>query len=64
MSDTSEPVVGKEYLCFRDGAYIGRATYTLDRNIGHAFIQMIVDINGKLLHAVFDPDNFIEVKDE
>ncbi len=47
---------GHQYHLWRDGQYLGIATWTDDENIGDAFVRMEVDSEGILTHLVFYAD--------
>lgn len=51
-------IYGKEYHCWREGKYIGKATWTDDENIGDSFIRMAINDTNELTHQVFIPDEW------
>ena len=48
----------KEYHCWREGKYIGIATYKDDENIGDAFIVVGIDDSNEIVNQVFIPDEW------
>jgi len=54
-------IYDKEYHCWREGEYIGKATWVEDENIGDAFIRMTINDTNELVHEVFIPDEWIFV---
>lgn len=48
----------QEYHCWREGTYLGIATYTEDPNVGDAFIKLVVSSDGELVKAVWIPDKW------
>ena len=51
-------IYGKEYRCWKNGVYIGKATWTDDENIGDAFIRMAINNTDELAHQVLKPDEW------
>lgn len=49
---------GKQYLLYRDGKYIGIATWTQDENVGDSFQTQKVDKNGRLINNVWIADKW------
>lgn len=56
---TKHPLIyGKEYDCYRNGKFIGTATYTDDPNIGDSFLKQAVNSSGELVSEVLIPDEW------
>jgi len=53
-----ELIPGHEYNLWRDGEYIGHATWTIDKNIGPAFISKSDDEFGNSINEVFIADKW------
>jgi len=53
-------IYGKEYDIWRDGKYIGKATWTDDENIGDAFIQKVISDRhpGEIVNLVYMGDEW------
>lgn len=51
-------IFDREYHCWRDGKYIGEATYEDDHNVGPSFIKLSVSPNGELIHEVYIPTKY------
>lgn len=51
-------IYGKEYRLWRDGKYLGIATYTDDENVGEAFLKSIINDTGELCNAVYIADEW------
>jgi hypothetical protein len=50
-------IYGKEYHLWRDGKYLGIATYADDPNIGEAFIKKIIE-DGQQMNEVYIADEW------
>lgn len=61
---SEEPEFGFVYQCWRDGVYIGEATFTDDPVIGGNFLSQSVNPNGLLISTVYLPDSWVKVKSE
>ena len=55
-------IYGKKYHLWREGKYLGIATYVDDVNIGHAFVKEIVE-DGREMKEVYIADEW-EFADE
>ena len=51
-------IYGKEYDLWRDGVFIGTATYTDDPNIGDCFLKDAINDTGELTNLVYIPDEW------
>lgn len=51
-------IEGNVYKIWRDGIYLGTATWMNDKNIGLAFTKIIVDENGKAITEVYNADRW------
>lgn len=51
-------IFDKEYHCWRDGDYIGVATYVDDVNVGPSLISMSISPDGELIHEVYIPTKY------
>lgn len=51
-------IYGAQYKLWRDGIYIGIATWTDDKNIGDAFTEEATDIKGRPCRFVFQADEW------
>ncbi len=51
-------IYGKEYHLWRDGKYLGTATYTDDENVGEAFLKSMINDTGELCHGVYIADEW------
>lgn len=52
-------IYGKEYDLWRDGDYIGTATYTDDPNIGDCFLKTIINDKGEKEFEVHISDQWM-----
>lgn len=59
MNET--PIVGRDYKLWRDGKYLGIATFTDDPNNGLCFLRAVVTKSGELAHEVYIADKWIKV---
>jgi hypothetical protein len=53
-----ELIFGKRYKLWREGEYIGTATWTEDHNIGNSFIELIVDADLGVVSKVYTADKW------
>lgn len=51
-------IFDKVYHCWREGLYLGTATYMDDENIGPSFQVMVVMESGELASEVVIPDQW------
>lgn len=51
-------IYGKEYNLWREGQYLGIATYQDDPNVGDAFIRVVLSEDGELVNEVHIPDEW------
>lgn len=51
-------IYGKQYRVFRDGIFLGVATWTDDKNIGDAFLEEFTDRKGRPAFNVFQADEW------
>lgn len=49
---------GKEYHLWRDGIYLGTATYTEDENVGDAFLKPVISQSGEYINEVYIADEW------
>jgi hypothetical protein len=49
---------GKEYHLWREGEYLGIATYTDDPNIGDSFLRAVIDKDNEVVNEVYIPDEW------
>lgn len=55
----SHPLIyGKEYHLWRDGIYLGTATYTEDENVGDAFLKSVLNQQGEVISEVYIADEW------
>ena len=62
MENQKWPEYGKTYLLWRDGEFIGEATWTKDSNVGDSFIAD-EEIDGKIHKVVYFVDSWTEKKE-
>lgn len=63
MEKQDNPEYGKTYLLWRDGEFIGEATWTKDKNVGDAFIAQ-EEMYGQLMTVVYFADSWTEKKQQ
>lgn len=63
MENNDKPEYGKTYLLWRDGEFIGEATWTKDNNVGDSFIAD-EDIDGKMHKVVYIADSWVLKNEE
>lgn len=51
-------IYGREYNLWRDGIFLGTATWTDDKNIGDSFIQQTIHEKFGLTNTVFQADEW------
>lgn len=51
-------IVGVDYKLWREGAYLGIATFTDDPNNGLCFLRAVVTKSGELAHEVYIADKW------
>lgn len=58
-SERHHPLIyGKEYHLWRDGIYLGAATYTEDENIGDSFLRKVINATGEIVNEVYFADEW------
>lgn len=62
MENQEWPEYGKTYLLWRDGEFIGEATWTKDKHIGDSFIGK-EEIDDKIMTVVYFADTWTEKKE-
>lgn len=55
-------IIGERYHLWRDGKYLGQASYVIDEIMGESFILPVVDEKGKLLQEVYVADFWTRVR--
>lgn len=56
--EEQEPIYNQEYHLWREGEYLGTATYMHDENIGDAFVKQIVTEKGEIASEVYNADKW------
>ncbi len=52
-------IFNREYELWRDGKYLGKATWTKDSNVGDSFQKQVVDDKGRIINQVFVADSWM-----
>ena len=52
-------IFDREYELWRDGKYLGKATWTKDFNVGDSFQKQVVDEKGRIINQVFVADSWM-----
>jgi hypothetical protein len=55
-------IYGKDYHLWRNGEYLGTATYTDDEKLGNSFLRAVITKSGKFCHEVYVADRWERVK--
>lgn len=58
---TDEPIVGSDYKLWRNGKYLGIATFTDDPHNGLCFLRAVITELGQLAQEVYIADKWIKV---
>lgn len=60
MSTTKQDLLiyGKEYKLWREGKYLGKATWTEDNNIGDSFLKAVITTTGEMGYEVYWADEW------
>ena len=59
-----EPVYNKEYHIFREGKYLGIATWKQDSNVGDHFNKQYVDEREGVINLVHIADRWVPVNQQ
>lgn len=52
-------IFNREYDLWRDGKYLGKATWVEDSNVGNSFQKQVVDDKGRIITQVFVVDTWV-----
>jgi hypothetical protein len=58
METTIQPEIGKQYKVYRNGVYLGIATYEYDKNHNGNIFYLPENYDGKIMKHVCDPDKW------